>query len=249
MHSPTFRSSRSVRASVDGTPVPAGSGRSITVCRSRPRRSVPTPGNYLAFVGRVAPEKGVADAIALARSVGLTLRMAAKVYDPAEMDLFEEVVRPAIDDGIVEFLGELGPDDRDAVFAGSLATVMLGSWPEPFGLVAIESMATGTPVIARRAGALPETVRHGRDGFVVDDLPEARLAVARAAGLDRTAIRSDAIERFSVGRMVDQYEAVYRQLVAEARGEAVAVRGRSARDLPAVAVFHPASDERTSVPA
>jgi glycosyltransferase involved in cell wall biosynthesis len=171
-------------------------------------------GDYLAFVGRITPEKGVADAIDLARRVHMPLRMVAKVYDEAEQVHFAEVVEPAIEAGVVEWLGELPPLERDPVVAGALATLMLGSWPEPFGLVAIESMATGTPVIARRAGALTETVEHGATGFLVDDLEEAALAVQMVADLDRHRIRQRALERFSAGRMVDEYEAVYAQLVA-----------------------------------
>jgi glycosyltransferase involved in cell wall biosynthesis len=170
-------------------------------------------GNYLAFVGRIAPEKGVADAVALARATGLPLRMAAKVYDQRERELFEEVVAPAIDAGIVEFLGEVGHAQRDELYAGARATLMLGAWPEPFGLVAIESMATGTPVIARRAGALPEIVEHGRSGFLVDDLQEAGLAVEGAATLDRRQVRQRALGRFSVERMIDNYERLYATLV------------------------------------
>jgi glycosyltransferase involved in cell wall biosynthesis len=169
-------------------------------------------GNYLAFVGRIAPEKGVADAVALARATGLPLRMAAKVYDQRERDLFAEVVSPAIDEGVVEFLGEVGGAQRDELYAGALATLMLGAWPEPFGLVAIESMATGTPVIARRAGALPEIIEHGRSGFLVDDIQEAVLAVERARSLDRRQVRHSAVTRFSVERMVDDYEHVYASL-------------------------------------
>lgn len=172
-----------------------------------------TPGDYLAFIGRIAPEKGIADAIALARSTGLVLRVGAKVYDVSERALFEAVVAPAIEEGVVDFLGEVGPRQRDELFAGALATVMLGAWPEPFGLVAIESMATGTPVIARRAGALPETVDHGRTGFLVDDLQEAALAVERARALDRRRVRHTALARFSVERMIDDYERVYRTLI------------------------------------
>jgi glycosyltransferase involved in cell wall biosynthesis len=102
----------------------------------------------------------------------------------------------------------------------------MGAWPEPFGLVAIESMATGTPVIARRAGALTETIEHGRTGFLVDDMGEARLAVEEATGLDRAEVRRIAVERFSVERMVDEYEAVYRRLAAAAtsRTEVAAAR-------------------------
>jgi glycosyltransferase involved in cell wall biosynthesis len=170
-------------------------------------------GGYLAFVGRIAPEKGVADAVALARATGLPLRMAAKVYDQRERDLFADVVAPAIEEGIVEYLGEVGPTQRDELYAGALATLMLGAWPEPFGLVAIESMATGTPVIARRAGALPEIIEHGRSGFLVDDLQEAVLAVDRASALDRRQVRQRAVGQFSVERMLDDYERVYAALV------------------------------------
>jgi glycosyltransferase involved in cell wall biosynthesis len=171
-------------------------------------------GSYLAFVGRVAPEKGVAEAIELARRTKLPLRMAAKVYDPLEHEHFAHIVQPAIDEGIVTFLGELGSPERDALYAGAVATVMLGAWPEPFGLVAIESMATGTPVIARRAGGPIETIEHHVTGFLVDDLTEAELAVRRVGELSRAAVRSHVIERFLPGPMVDAYEAVYRHLVA-----------------------------------
>jgi glycosyltransferase involved in cell wall biosynthesis len=173
------------------------------------------PGDYLAFVGRITPEKGIADCVELARRTGLPLRMAAKVYDDHEKEHFAEVVQPAVEEGVVEFLGELGHLERDPLYAGALATIMLGAWPEPFGLVAIESLATGTPVIARRAGALTETIEHGVDGFLVDDLREAELAVSRVRELDRTEIRRRAIERFSPARMTDQYEVAYERVIRE----------------------------------
>ena len=157
----------------------------------------PTPGDYLAFVGRITPEKGVADASRSPARVGMPLRMAAKVYDEHEKEHFAEVVEPAIEDGVVEFLGELGQPERDALYAGAVATLMLGAWPEPFGLVAIESMATGTPVIARRAGALTETIDHGETGFLVDDQTEAELAIKFARELDRAAVRRRVVNRFS----------------------------------------------------
>ena len=175
------------------------------------------PGDYLAFVGRITPEKGIEDAIALSRATGIRLKVAAKVHLESEHQHFRDVVQPAIDDGAIDFLGELGPEERDPLYAGALATVMLGGWPEPFGLVAIESMATGTPVIARRAGALIETVIHGENGFIVDDVDEAVLAVERVGELDRTRIREDALARFSPARMTDQYEAAYRAVLADAR--------------------------------
>ncbi len=171
------------------------------------------PGQYLAFVGRITPEKGVAEAIELARRTGLPLRMAAKVYDPHEVQHFRDVVQPAIDEGVVEFLGELGQTARDALYAGALATLMLGAWPEPFGLVAIESMATGTPVIGRRAGALTETVEHGVGGFLVDDLTEAILAVEAVSRLSRRAVRERVLSRFLPSRMADEYVRAYGRLI------------------------------------
>ena len=175
------------------------------------------PGDYLAVVGRITPEKGIDEAIELARRTGRKLRMAAKVYDEHEKEHFAEVVEPALEDPDVdlEFLGEVDPKARDPLYAGALATIMLGAWPEPFGLVAIESLATGTPVIARRAGGLTETIEHGVDGFLVDDVIEAELAVQQVAELDRRQIRARALERFSPSRMAEEYEAVYRRVIAE----------------------------------
>lgn len=186
-----------------------------TVPHGLPLRAMPfsaEPGDYLVVVGRATPEKGIAEAIEVARASKLPLRIAAKALDPAERNYIDTHVKPALGDG-VEFLGEIGPDERDPLLAGALATLMLGAWPEPFGLVAIESLAAGTPVIARRAGALPEIVEHGVDGFLVDDLSEARLAVTLVAGLDRARIRERAIARFDVERMVSNYERLYRSLV------------------------------------
>ena len=183
----------------------------------------PDPGDYLAFVGRITPEKGIKDVIELARRTKYPLKMAAKVYDEHEKVHFDEVVKPAIEKGIVEFLGEVGPLERDPLYAGARATIMLGAWPEPFGLVAIESLATGTPVIARRPGALTERIEHGIDGFLVDDLTEAELAVSMIDGLNRTQIRERAIQRFSPERMTTEYEAVYAKLVEGSR----TVRGAS----------------------
>jgi glycosyltransferase involved in cell wall biosynthesis len=176
------------------------------------------PGDYLAFVGRVTPEKGIREALELSRATGYRLRAAAKVHAPTERAHFDEVVQPAIDADEMDFLGEVGPKERDPLFAGALATVMLGGWPEPFGLVAIESMATGTPVIARRAGAFTETIEHGVTGFLVDDVSEAAMAVEKVRELDRRAIRERTLERFSPARMVDEYEAAYRRVLATRPG-------------------------------
>lgn len=191
----------------------------------------PDPGDYLCFVGRATPEKGLPAAIELARRTGLRLRIAAKVMDPHEVQHFREVIQPAVDEGIAEYMGEVAPPERDQLMAGALATVMLGAWPEPFGLVAIESMATGTPVIARRAGALPEIIRHGLTGYLVDDVSEAALAVSRAASLDRRLIRRRTLERFSAERMADDYERVYRALL-HAAGDTSEARSARATGIP-----------------
>jgi glycosyltransferase involved in cell wall biosynthesis len=172
-----------------------------------------TAGDYLLFVGRIAHEKGIIEAIEVAGQTRHRLVIAAKVFDATESDLFETKVRPALRPGRVEYVGEVGPVVRDPLFAGAEATLMLGDWPEPFGLVAIESLATGTPVIALRRGALPEIVEDGVDGFLVDDLGGAERAVSLAKSLDRRRIRSRAIGLFSVARMVDDYLAVYRQVL------------------------------------
>jgi glycosyltransferase involved in cell wall biosynthesis len=182
-----------------------------------PRSDV--PGEYLLLVGRAMPEKGIAEAVEVARRTGVRLVMAAKVRHPDEVALFERDIRPAIDEGVVDWRGEIGTAERDELMAGALATLMLGAWPEPFGLVAIESMATGTPVIGRRAGALVETVRHGTTGYLVDDVREAILAVSRVGGLAREPIAAYARSRFSVDRMVDEHEQAYAAVLAGARVE------------------------------
>jgi len=171
--------------------------------------------DYLVFVGRAIREKGIAEAVELAERVGLPLKIGAKVHNALERETFEAIVQPAVAAGRVEFLGELPAGVRDPLMAAARATLMLGAWPEPFGLVAIESLATGTPVIARRAGALPEIVEHGVDGFLVDDLAEAELAVRLVDRLDRKVIRRRALERFSAERMAQRYEAIYQAVLED----------------------------------
>lgn len=172
----------------------------------------------LAFVGRITEEKGILDAIEVARLTGRTLRIAAKdPWLPSEITYFADVFEPARSRADVELLGELGPADRDVLLAGSYATLMPSTWPEPFGLTAIESLACGTPVIARGVGGLPEVVRDGIDGFLAEDAVTMAARVADVEGLDRSAIRTSVLERFSVERMADGYEAVYARAVTDGR--------------------------------
>jgi glycosyltransferase involved in cell wall biosynthesis len=173
-------------------------------------------GEDLCFVGRVDPEKGIVEAIEIAQRSGRRLRIAAKTGTrPHQRDYHDNVFQPALEaaGAGIEFLGEIGSMERDELFSESYATLMPGSWPEPFGLVAIESLACGTPVLARRVGALPEIVRDGIDGFFGDDVDQMVFQLDRLGGLDREAMRSSVIERFSAARMTDDYEALYdRQL-------------------------------------
>ena len=146
------------------------------------------------------------------------MRIAAKIgWTPAERAYDSDVFRPAMRGADVEYLGELSGPDRDRLFAESHATLMPGAWPEPFGLVAIESLACGTPVLARPVGALPEIVRDGIDGFLRSDIAELAATVDAVGALDRSAIRRSVRARFSVDRMVDSYEAIYAAMIGAAR--------------------------------
>jgi glycosyltransferase involved in cell wall biosynthesis len=175
----------------------------------------------LCFVGRVAPEKGIIDAIEIAKAAGRPLRVAAKVAPGGvERAYYDAEFLPALKEAgsAVEYVGEISQAERDQLFAECHATLMPGSWPEPFGLVAIESLACGTPIVARRSGALPEIIRDGVDGFFGDDVTAMAFKVERVGDLDRGAIRESVIERFSVERMTDGYEAIYRTMLERMSG-------------------------------
>jgi glycosyltransferase involved in cell wall biosynthesis len=171
----------------------------------------------LCFVGRVHAEKGIMEAVEVARLAGRRLRIAAKVGpQPEEADFCRDVFLPAIRDADVEYLGEVSGAERDELFATSYATLIPGAWPEPFGLVTIESLACGTPVLARRVGALPEVIREGVDGFFGDDVQQLAFLVGRVDGLDRAEIARSVRERFSAARMTDRYLEVYERVIAAA---------------------------------
>lgn len=176
----------------------------------------PTPDGYLAFLGRISPEKRPDLAIAVARRLGLRLRIAAKV-DPADRGYFEREIRPLLDHPLVEFVGEIGDDAKAEFLGGALALLFPIDWPEPFGLVMIEAMACGTPVVARPCGAVPEVVVSGRTGFVADTVDELVEAVKRVDTIERAACRRHVERRFTVERMADAYEALYRRLQAGLR--------------------------------
>jgi glycosyltransferase involved in cell wall biosynthesis len=176
----------------------------------------PEPGDYLAFLGRLSPEKQPEVAIEVARRSGLPLRIAAKV-DAADREYFERAILPLLDDPLIEFIGEIGDADKAAFLGGARALLFPIDWPEPFGLVMLEAMACGTPVIARPCGSVPEVVRPGVSGFIADSVPELVDAVKRIDTIDRQRCRRDFEERFSVAHMVDGYEALYRRACARPR--------------------------------
>ncbi len=170
------------------------------------------PDDYLLFFGRIHPDKGAAAAIEVARRAGRRLLLAGIVHDEA---YFARAIAPRLDGDRVAFLGMADPARRDALLGGASALLHLIDFDEPFGLSMIEAMACGTPVIAYRRGAIPEVVDEGETGYIVGDIEEAVAAVPRAAALDRARIRRRAEERFSQGRMVEDYLRVYEAILRE----------------------------------
>jgi len=173
-------------------------------------------GGYLAFLGRIAPEKGVDRAIEIARRAGLLLRIAAKV-DSADKDYFDAHIAPLLNAPGVEFIGEICESQKSEFLGGAQALLFPISWPEPFGLVMIEAMACGTPVIAFNRGAVSEIVRNGVTGFVVENVDQAVRAVARVAELDSRTIRAIFERYFSVEVMAANYETAYATVLAGRR--------------------------------
>jgi glycosyltransferase involved in cell wall biosynthesis len=169
------------------------------------------PGDYLAFVGRISPEKRLDLAIEISKRARVPLRVAAKV-DDVDRGYFEAKIEPLLGDSNVEFLGELGDTDKQELLRNALALVFPIDWPEPFGLVMIEAMACGTPVIAFPCGSVREVVDDGVTGFVVNDVEQASRAVAKVRNLDRARCRQQFDRRFTAQRMAEDYLEVYRQL-------------------------------------
>ena len=194
------------------------------------------PADAFCFVGRVEAAKGILEAIEIAKLTGRPLRIAAKIgTTPDQHSYYEDVFRPALAQAgsEVEFLGELDARDRDRLLAESFAALMPGAWPEPFGLVAIEALACGTPVLARRVGALPEIIRDGIDGFFGDDPMHLAFLADGVPQLDRRAIRERVIERFSAARMTDRYEELFLRRIAATRPDERISLGRPAPRLGA----------------
>ncbi|BAU47372.1 glycosyl transferase [Sulfurifustis variabilis] len=173
----------------------------------------PKPGKYLAFLGRISPEKRVDRAIEIAARAGMELRIAAKV-DRVDREYFESRIRPLLQERFVRFVGEIGESEKERFLGEAYALLFPIDWPEPFGLVTIEAIACGTPVIAWRRGSVPEILRDGETGYIVDSLEQAVAAVERVSRIDRNRCRRVFEERFSARRMARDYLAVYQAVRA-----------------------------------
>jgi glycosyltransferase involved in cell wall biosynthesis len=172
------------------------------------------PGSYLAFLGRISPEKGLPHAIEIARAVDMPLRIAAKI-DAADRAYFAETIKPMLRDPRVEYLGELDEAQKNEFLGGAYAYLFPITWPEPFGITMIEAMACGTPVIAMARGSVPEVVVHGRTGFICRSLPEMIDAIHQVGHVSRRACRAHVEHRFSTDAMATAYEAAYRRMLGE----------------------------------
>ena len=184
-------------------------------CTAAPRRP------YLAFLGRISPEKRPDRAIEIARRAGLPIRIAAKV-DHADAAYFHEVIEPMLADPLVEFIGEIGDAEKSEFLGGASALLFPIDWPEPFGLVMIEAMACGTPVIAWRCGSVPEVVEDGVSGFIVDSTEDAVAAVRRIDRLDRRRVRGSFERRFTAKVMARNYLRLYWRLFRDVQARRIA---------------------------
>jgi glycosyltransferase involved in cell wall biosynthesis len=183
-----------------------------------PNLLTPQPGkrDYLAFLGRICPEKKPDRAIRIARAAGMKLKIAAKI-DRVDREYFETAIRPMIDGDQVELIGEIGDAEKPAFLSGAKALLLPIDWPEPFGLVMIEAMACGTPTIAFPAGSVPEVIDHGVTGFVVHDEVAAVAALSRLDQLSAEVIRNTFETRFTARRMAEDYVALYRRMAIKSR--------------------------------
>jgi glycosyltransferase involved in cell wall biosynthesis len=179
-------------------------------------------GGYLAFLGRICPDKGPLEAIEIARRAGMPIKLAAKI-DPVDRAYFDQQVRPVLDASPhAEYIGEITDADKSRFLGDAAALLFPISWPEPFGLVMIEAMACATPVIAYAAGSVPEVIEDGLTGFVVNGVDEAAAAARQAGRLYRPSIRARFEERFSASAMAREYVNIYKRLVVSQAGRAVA---------------------------
>lgn len=196
-------------------PMPPGLNWAATVYHGLPPANFPfnaEGGDYLAFLGRISPEKRPERAIEVAIRTGVPLKIAAKV-DAADRDFFEAVVKPRLDHPLIEFIGEISDREKGEFLGNALALLFPIDWPEPFGLVMIEAMATGTPVIASPHGSVLEVIDDGLSGIVAESVEEMAAAVRRVPDINRAKVRRTFEERFTAKRMARAYARVYRRLL------------------------------------
>ncbi len=172
------------------------------------------PGKYLAFIGRLSPEKRCDIAIQIAAETGMPLKIAAKV-DNADKDYFDSTIKPLLNGSHVEFIGEIGETEKNDFLGGAYALLFPIDWPEPFGLVMIEAMACGTPIIARLHGAVPEVMEQGVTGFIVKDTAEAITAVKSVSKIDRRRCREVFEQKFTAKKMAENYLKLYEKLIEQ----------------------------------
>lgn len=181
-------------------------------------------GGYLVFLGRTSPEKGLDRAIEIARAAGMPLKIAAKI-DKADQEYFDACIRPLLDGPNIEFVGEVGFPQKNEFLGNAAALLFPISWPEPFGLVMIEAMACGTPVIAYPFGSVPEVVAEGVSGYVVPDMQGAIEAVKKIDRIDRKKVRKHFEQHFTADRMAQEYLKIYERLVSRKKTPAAASSG------------------------
>src|SRR3954447_9253085 len=175
----------------------------------------PDPEDYFVFIGRICQEKRPDRAIELAKRIGMPLKIAAKV-DKADEEYFEAQIKPLLNDSSIEFVGEVNEAQKNVLLGGAKALLFPIDWPEPFGLVMIESLACGTPVLAFECGSVPEVLAHGKTAFVVRSMDEAEKALRQIGTLSRQACRQEFEQRFTVERMAQRYVHIYEQLLMDA---------------------------------
>lgn len=179
------------------------------------------PGDYLAFIGRISPEKRLDFAITIAKKSGMKLKIAAKV-DDVDQKYFSTVIKPLLDDPCVEYIGEIGEAEKNEFLGNAYALVFPIDWPEPFGLVMIEAMACGTPIIARLQGAVPEVMEHGTTGYIIKDTEDGVRAVKNIHKLSRLRCRKVFEQRFTARIMAENYIKVYEEVIRQKKGEPAA---------------------------
>ncbi|WP_020176845.1 glycosyltransferase family 4 protein [Methyloferula stellata] len=202
---------------VQREPMPLGLNWLATVYNGLPAEACPfsaAGGDYLAFLGRISPEKGPDRAIEIAKRAGVKLKIAAKV-DKADLGYFKEVIQPMLDHPLIEFVGEIDDSQKCAFLGNARALLFPIDWIEPFGLVMIEAMSAGTPVIAWRNGSVPEIIEDGISGLIVDSIDMAVEAVHRIKSIDRMAVRRSYESRFTEKHMARGYVAAYQKLISK----------------------------------